>query len=109
MAIECALNIPATSLNAEDTQQLLRDNPRFGEKIDLGNVKYEQGLEYVVGGDNEKTRQYNALNVFEAGTPGALSLQEVENSISLGLWKIALGDKVVHLEVSRVPLPASLH
>ena len=102
MTIERALDIPATSLNGKDSQQLLLAYPRLGEKIDFGNVKYGKALEYVTGQDDEKTRQHNALSVFRAGMPGVLSLQEVKNSINLGLWNLALGDRVVRLEVNKL-------
>ena len=39
-------------------------------------------------------------SVFEAGTPGIMSLADVDSKIDLGEWKIKLRDIIVTLKVS---------
>ena len=100
MTLERALKLPASLPDAAtlEEQPSLHD-PRLEEKLEVGNVKYAKAIEYVNGQPSMPLEGGIASNVFEAGTPGALSLQELENSINLGVWNLAIGDSVVSLEV----------
>lgn len=107
MALERSLALPAKS---EDVQRILQSSSttalRLDQKLEMGNVKYEKALHYVHGAglDPELSLLPNSTHVFEAGTPGAMSLVEVKNSIELGQWGLAIGDEVVNLEVRSPPL-----
>ena len=102
MALERRLALPA---NREDIHRILQSSlsatTRLNEKLEIGNVKYERALDYVNGAglDPEPSILPNSINVFEAGTPGAMSLVEVESNIDLGRWGLVIGDEVVSLEV----------
>lgn len=39
-------------------------------------------------------------SVFEAETPGTMTLEDVDQQIDLGKWELKLGDMIVTLEVS---------
>ncbi|KAL9640229.1 MAG: hypothetical protein Q9164_000416 [Protoblastenia rupestris] len=101
MALERRLALPA---NREDMYRILQSSSpaatRLNEKLEIGNVKYERALDYVNGAglDPEPSILPNSTNVFEAGTPGAMSLVEVESNIDLGRWGLVIGDEVVSLE-----------
>ncbi|KAL9127097.1 MAG: hypothetical protein Q9217_003972, partial [Psora testacea] len=101
MALERSLALPA---KPEDLEKLLRSSSptasRLDEKLEMGNVKYDTAMEYVngVASDPEPSILPGSTNVFEAGTPGAMSLGEVMRNIDLGQWGLVIGNKVVRLE-----------
>ena len=103
MALERTLALPAKS---EDVEKLLQPSrlaaSRLDAKLEMGNVMYDKALEYVNGAGSgpELVSLPSSANVFEAGTPGALSLAEVKSHVELGRWGLVIGDKVVKLEVS---------
>ena len=75
----------------------------FQEELNMGPSAFKLALEYIdwqdqkqdpEGPEGEKT-----TNVFTAGTPGALSLNDLEREVDLGQWKLKLGQRLVNLEV----------
>ena len=99
MSLERALGIPSeTPINsiklnttvAFNIQESLRNSPE----------ESKSAVEYIYGPEvdaNEKSKQCST--VFQAKTPGAMSLAEVENQIDLGRWKLMIGQRLVNLEV----------
>ena len=66
----------------------------------MGPNKFKLALAYINGPDPERNpRAKDATNVFHAGTPGTLSLKELEETVDLGQWKLKLGQSLVKLEV----------
>ena len=76
-------------------------SPHFQRKLDSEFIKYEKALRYINGsndGDNLNAPE-DPKTVFEAGMPGALTLEEVREKIDLDHWKVMIGDRIVELEV----------
>ena len=98
MAVERALEVPSNSL----TTFLQSDRAiasSFLEELTMGPKKFRFALGYIHGQDQEqKSEGKEASNVFEAGTPGALSLEELEEQIDLGSWRLELRQRLVKLE-----------
>ena len=66
----------------------------------MGPNKFKLALAYVnVQDQNQDAEGKEAMDVFHAGTPGALSLEELEEQIDLGQWKLKLGQRIVKLQV----------
>ncbi len=63
----------------------------------MGPDKFRLAFGYINGYDQE---QKEASDVFHAGTPGALSLDKLEEKIDLGQWRLKLGQRLVKLEVN---------
>ena len=102
LTLERALSLPTRFSDGNDSQeQDLSADSRLQETIEIGNVKYTKAIEYVKGQSTEALGGGSASSVFEAGTPGAMTLREVESSIDLGLWNLAIGNNVVKLEVCK--------
>lgn len=104
-------------------------------KIELGNVRYARARDYIIqrpegsanassqpvpsppastspsaseeDSDEDSNRHQTPKSVFEAGTPGALSIEEVEASVDLGQWPIRFGELSAVLEVKHAS-PSSL-
>lgn len=102
MSLERILQIPA---NPESLSEFLQQNSQASSSLEkqlmMGNVKYDRAFDYV---KTPIQRTHSATSepagtVFSAGTPGAMSLDEVESEINLGLWKLRLGEALIHLEV----------
>ena len=103
MALERTLNLPANSIEVPNLSNLPSSiASRLHEELCVGNVKYETALQYITGTnpDEQSAHLGTAASVFEAGTPGALALDEVESEINLEEWKLQFGSNVVKLQVS---------
>ena len=59
--------------------------------------------DYIVAQDPE--RHNDASSIFEANTPGAMTLEEIVREIELGKWKLKLPrvGRIVTLEVTKSP------
>ena len=81
-------------------------SPSFQQKLDMGSAKYKFALDYMYGseesGDFNKRR--GETNVFQAGMPGAMTITEIQEKVSLGHWRLRIGDRIVLLEVGTHPL-----
>ena len=72
----------------------------FQKELSMGPSEFKLALEYINGQDQEQNIEgKEASNVFHAGTPGALSLKELEEKVDLGQWNLKLGQRLVKLEV----------
>lgn len=103
MTIERLLDLPAhpdvVSLVSHPSSQ---SNSRFYNEIHIGNVKYPKAIEYLKGPEQEADShldEHRPYNVFEAGTPGAMSLDEMAREIDLGQWRLDVRDRIVRLKV----------
>ena len=56
--------------------------------------------DYVRAQHNPLLSQVDHSSIFEAGTPGALTLKEVEQNIALGGWRLRVRGNTVQLQVS---------
>ena len=103
MALERLLSLPP---DLEEVKRLAESSSpaalRLSKRLEMGNLVYENAMEYVDGaGLNLETSTLScSTSVFEVGTPGVLSLNEVKSRIELGRWGLTIGDKVVCLEVT---------
>ena len=101
MAIEQALEVSPNSL----TSFLQSDHAtasNFQRELNMGPQKFKLALGYINGPDPEQnSRAKDETNVFNAGTPGTLSLEELEETVDLGQWRLKLGQSLVKLEVKK--------
>ena len=68
---------------------------------DSRSKTYESLYEYLMApSQNNRGHQMRHSSVFEAETPGTMSLEDVDKQIDLGQWELKLGDMIVTLEVS---------
>ena len=75
----------------------------------MGPSKFKLALEYMDGQDQEQDFEgKEASDVFHAGTPGALSLEELEERVSLGQWNLKLGQRLIKLEVKTASYSSGL-
>ena len=66
----------------------------------MGPSKFKLALGYINGHDQKQESEgKEASDVFHAGTPGALSLEELEEKVDLGQWNVKLGQRLFKLEV----------
>lgn len=66
----------------------------------MGPRNFKFALEYIHGQDHkQESGGKETSDVFHAGTPGALSLEELEEKVDLAQWSIKLGQRLVKLEV----------
>lgn len=73
----------------------------FSHELELGLDTFRWLTEYVgVSTSGESTNLESFSSVFEAGTPGVMTMEEVEEEIDLDSWGLKLGDRIVALEVS---------
>ncbi len=99
MTVERALEISPNSL-AGFLQSDQATTSNFQKELSMGPSKFKLALEYINGKDQERNHEgKEASNVFHAGTPGALSLKELEEKVDLGQWNLKLGQRLVKLEV----------
>ena len=99
MAVERVLEVASDSLTTF-LQSDRTTTSNFGKELTMGLSKFKLALEYMNGWDQEQdTEGKEAQDVFQAGTPGALSLAELEEHVDLGQWNIKLGQRLVKLEV----------
>ena len=99
MAVEQELEVPPSSLSTF-LQSDLATASNFQSELNMGPNKFKLALEYINGPDPERnSKAKDATNVFDAGTPGTLSLEELEETVDLGQWRLKLGQSLVKLEV----------
>ena len=66
----------------------------------MGPSAFKLALEYIDWEEqNQDSEGEKTTDVFTAGTPGALSLKDLEREVDLGQWKLKLGQRLVNLEV----------
>ena len=99
MAVEQALEVPPSSLTTF-LQSDLATASNFQSELNMGPKKFKLALEYINGPDPEQNPK-DATNVFQASTPGTLSLEELEEAVDLGQWRLKLGQSLVKLEVEK--------
>ena len=101
MALEQALEVPPNSLLPFlQSDQATASN--FRKELNMGPKKFKLALGYIIGQDHEQNpKGKEASDVFQAGTPGALSLEELEEHVDLGQWRLRLGQRLVKLEVKK--------
>ena len=108
MAIERALEVPTNSLTVF-LQSDRATTSNFRKELDMGPRKFKLALEYINGHNQEQDSEgKEASDVFHAGTPGALSLEELEEKVDLGQWNLKLGQRVVKLEVKTASFLSAL-
>ena len=102
MAYERKYNLPA--LPSESFQSGIVDAPTHTGQQSSMNIA-QKDLDNLIGYINASSapeanprRPYRS--VFEANTPGVMSVEEVERDIDLGSWKLKFGDELVMLRVS---------
>ena len=101
MAVEQALEVPQNSLTTF-LQSDLATASNFQSELNMGLNKFKLAIGYINGPDPERNPgAKDATNVFHAGTPGTLSLEELEETVDLGQWRLKLGQSLVKLEVKR--------
>ena len=94
-ALELSSNTPTTFLQSDRAT-----TSNFDEELNMGPSQFKHALAYINGQDqNQDSKGKEVTDVFHANTPGALSLEELEEKIDLGQWKIKLGQRLVKLEV----------
>lgn len=103
MAVERELELSPSSLTTFlQSHQATASN--FQKEMNMGPKKFKLALEYVNWQDQEHNSKAKAAsNVFQAGTPGALSIEELEEKVDLGQWKLKLGQRLVRLAVKTAP------
>ena len=73
----------------------------FQQELGMGHFDFISAFEYIRGSDLDRDVECtkDIATVFQACAPGALSLEQVEQDIDLGQWKLRIGDMIVCLEV----------
>ena len=99
MALERTLGFSANPL-AIFLQSDRVTTSNFQEELNMGPSAFKLALEYIDWQDQKQDpKGEKTTNVFTAGTPGALSLKDLEREVDLGRWKLKLGQRLVDLEV----------
>lgn len=99
MANERQFNLPVVSNTFLQSDRVTSSD--FSQELELGFDTFEWLFEYVQVSTPETTESGQTFSsVFEAGTPGVMTLEDVEEDIDLGSWRLKLGDTIVALEVS---------
>ena len=99
MTVERALEVPANSFTTflQSDRATASD---FRAEVKMGPERFKLAYEYMNGHDYEQTLRANeASDVFHAGTPGALSLEDLDETVDLGQWRLKLGLRLAKLEV----------
>ena len=99
MAVERVLEVSPCSL----TTFLQSDRATassFPKELGMGPHRFKLALGYINGQDQEQHSEEDEVSsVFQAGTPGALSSEQLEDRIELGQWRVKLGQRLVKLAV----------
>ena len=107
MAVERALEVSPNSLTFLQSERATASN--FQKELKMAPSEFKLALGYMVGQDQERDSQSkDASDVFQAGTPGVLSLEELDEKVDLGQWGIRLGQRVVRLEVNTASYSSAL-
>ena len=100
MAIERSLGLPPDFENLKATLKDPVISSRLNDRIEIGNVRYTKALDYVNGQTLALPFTTIGSSIFEIGLPGALSLDEVLESVPLHEWKVSIGGVPYELQVS---------
>ena len=77
----------------------------FEEELTLGSESFRFALEYIYGPEESLEEQSrNCATVFQAGTPGTMSVEEVQDQIDLDRWGVRLGNTRLRLQVNAASL-----
>ena len=99
MGLERALELPPDSLTPF-LQSERATTSSFQKELNMGPSQFKLALGYIVGQNQEQGSEgKDASDVFQAGTPGVLSLEELEEKFDLGQWGLKLGQRIVKMEV----------
>ena len=108
MAVERALEVSPNSLFVF-LQSDRATTSNFQKELNMGPSKFKLALEYInLEDEKQDVGGQEASNVFHAGTPGALSLEEVEENVDLDQWILKLGRRLVKLEVKKASYLSAL-
>ena len=108
MSVERQLQLDAAPLPSP-ADATFRDHVSSDEHMSNGTTtNFEPStalLNYIHAQDPEWNA--SARSVFEAKTPGALTLEQVERDVDLGKWKLKVRRfaQLLHLKVSREEIP----
>lgn len=99
MAAERVLEVSSNSLTIF-LQSDRTTTSSFRKELNMGPSKFKFALEYINGQDQKQDSEGEEVsNVFHAGTPGALSLEELDEKVDLGQWSLKLGQRLLKLKV----------
>ena len=97
MSIERQYNLPV------DPSAFLQSDSRtssdFGRELAMGAEAFEFLLGYLTHPNDAREPAESFSSAFEAGTPGIMLLEEVEQEVDLGRWQLRLRGMEVFLEV----------
>jgi len=99
MSLERKLQLPSDPSKLSTLLQSSSPNSPLHKSIEIGNVKYNQALEYAKGSPDPDSGAIEVENVFDAGMPGAMSIEELESKVDLGSWGVRLRDGIFQLKV----------
>ena len=71
----------------------------FSKELGMGPERFKYYLEYINGLCENGLTEW-PQSAFEAGMPGALTIDEVEDRVDLGQWRLKIRGRIVCLEVS---------
>ena len=98
MGLERALELSAGSLTPFlQSEQATTSN--FQKELDMGPSQFKLALGYIGQDQEQGSESKDASDVFQAGTPGVMSLEELEEKVDLGQWGLKLGQRLVKMEV----------
>lgn len=97
MSIERQYNLPVEP--SAFLQSDSRTSSDFGRELAMGPEAFGFLLGYLTRPDDAREPAKSFSSAFEAGTPGVMRLEEVEQEVNLGRWQLRLRGMVVFLEV----------
>lgn len=97
MSIERQYNLPVDQ--SAFLQSDSRTSSDFGRELSIGAEAFEFLLSYLTHPDEAREPTESFSSAFEAGTPGVMPLEEIEQEVDLGRWQLSLRGMVVFLEV----------
>lgn len=97
MSIERQYNLPVDP--GMFLQSDSRTSSNFGRELAMSPETFEFLLDYVTHQDDARASAEACSSAFEAGMPGVMRLEEVEEEVDLDRWKLKLRGVVVSLQV----------
>ena len=80
----------------------------FQRELKLNRKTFAAALEYICGPEEDLEQQSRRYaTIFQAETPGVMSLKELQDQIDLGQWNLRVGNQVAKLEVTQHLLTTS--
>lgn len=99
MSRERLFNLPATSdVSISNQANIGEFVQRFNLDLESSNSLSEY-LKSPVQSDTTTEPEISFESVFEAGMPGVMSLDQVQQEVDLGQWKMKYGKIICKLEV----------